>query len=495
MGAGHWYWLVYNDRWQQVGTWRAGNWDYAAAPINDVNPKETFVHHAAGLDGRGGSSYIDSVILRDSDNSDNGPTWTQAASPTRGGRLYYLQNWRADVVVTVNDSGVLIDQIRYSPYGVPTRLSLADLAASGSTYTNGTVDLGPDGDLSVEDFSTFLAAFTEESPVADLVSSNGGSFGRDGQVSVEDFIAFLAAYSNDVGSTGRGLLARSDTANGGNRRGYAGYEYAEDLRFASRNVAVPAGASGATQLRPRAMYHVRYRVYDAEQGRWTRWDPLGYVDGMSLVQYALSSPASEVDPFGLKLKVRPIPLLPQIDQDRIRRKFEETIRSICPDAVVDPSSGEVKMSSGLESSGPGCDCIRRLINNPSDNEIWYSPNSYPEAKPDYPDDFYPTWVPVGPPSPGKGCPANVPFDPFHPTSVTRPSSFPGYDPIDFPNDVALAHELCGHVLDMNDGMQVHPVPLDRTWPFRFINPPSEENALKEENAYRRWRKLPHRYYY
>jgi len=47
------------------------------------------------------------------------------------------------------------------------------------------------------------------------------------------------------------------------------------------------------------MYHVRNRVYDAENGRWTRRDRLGYVDGMGLYEYCRSGPVDEVDFEGL----------------------------------------------------------------------------------------------------------------------------------------------------------------------------------------------------
>ncbi len=59
----------------------------------DTNAKERFVQHAAGLDGRGGSSYIDSMILSDRESTND---W-DAAAETMVGRFYYLQNWRADM--------------------------------------------------------------------------------------------------------------------------------------------------------------------------------------------------------------------------------------------------------------------------------------------------------------------------------------------------------------------------------------------------------------
>jgi RHS repeat-associated protein len=51
-----------------------------------------------------------------------------------------------------------------------------------------------------------------------------------------------------------------------NRKGYAGYEFDEAAR----------------------VYHVRHRVYMPDNGKWTRRDPLGYVDGMGLYEYVRS---------------------------------------------------------------------------------------------------------------------------------------------------------------------------------------------------------------
>ena len=47
------------------------------------------------------------------------------------------------------------------------------------------------------------------------------------------------------------------------------------------------------------LYHVRHRAYDLELGRWTRRDPIGYVDGMGLYEYTHSQPIGWVDPLGL----------------------------------------------------------------------------------------------------------------------------------------------------------------------------------------------------
>jgi hypothetical protein len=113
-----WYHLTYNERWQHVASFRD----------TDADPKERYVHNAAGLAGRATSSYIDSVVLRDRDLA----AWTAAASETLDERTYLLQNWRADVVAAATLSGDPIEYTRYSPYGTPSCYVVADVNLSHS---------------------------------------------------------------------------------------------------------------------------------------------------------------------------------------------------------------------------------------------------------------------------------------------------------------------------------------------------------------------------
>lgn len=46
------------------------------------------------------------------------------------------------------------------------------------------------------------------------------------------------------------------------------------------------------------LYHYRAREYDPHHGRFMQRDPGGYVDGMSLYEYAKSAPMTRLDPFG-----------------------------------------------------------------------------------------------------------------------------------------------------------------------------------------------------
>ncbi|MCW5757239.1 MAG: hypothetical protein KIT54_08400 [Phycisphaeraceae bacterium] len=66
-------------------------------------------------------------------------------------RRYYAQNWRKDVVTMLTHDGALVEQVRYSSYGVPFGLP------AGDTDSDGDFDL--DGQLTIFDFLAFQTAF------------------------------------------------------------------------------------------------------------------------------------------------------------------------------------------------------------------------------------------------------------------------------------------------------------------------------------------------
>jgi RHS repeat-associated protein len=79
--------------------------------------------------------------------------------------------------------------------------------------------------------------------------------------------------------------------------------------FYDANWANPSGASdyanevlfaGYRYDTETGLYHVRHRTYHPTLGRWMQRDPDGYGDGMGLYEYTTSSPASAVDPLGLR---------------------------------------------------------------------------------------------------------------------------------------------------------------------------------------------------
>ncbi len=119
----------------------------------DTYPKEQWVHHNAGLAGLGSSSYIDAVILRDDHEDD----WTEAADSTLERRVYYCQNWRADVVALLAENGRVVERAWYEPYGTPHGLNPGDFGGTSSSGDDHY--LVPDGDSDSDDATTYLALF------------------------------------------------------------------------------------------------------------------------------------------------------------------------------------------------------------------------------------------------------------------------------------------------------------------------------------------------
>ncbi len=257
------YNFVFDDLWRIVATYRL---PYTGTM--DTTPKETFIWHAAGLDGRGDSSYIDSVILRDRDNSGGGGSWTNASDGVLEERLFYGQNWRADVSIVMNTNGRPLERVKYSAYGVPMLLS--------------ELDFNGDGLIDPDDSADFINAATDW----DL----DGSPANEGDSA--DMTAFGADASKYGGTLGRGCGSLEPV---GNRLGYAGY-VGDRFIAGAGGTAGPADAGGGGQG---YKWHVRHRVLDSGIGRWTRRDPIGYVDGMGLYEYVNGRAATTNDASGL----------------------------------------------------------------------------------------------------------------------------------------------------------------------------------------------------
>jgi RHS repeat-associated protein len=81
-----------------------------------------------------------------------------------------------------------------------------------------------------------------------------------------------ATYSTNVG------LGWDELSRDGSTIGYAGYVQDDFISTLS---------------------HVRHRVYKSDLGRWVQRDPLGYIDGPNVYEYAMSRPHILIDPMGL----------------------------------------------------------------------------------------------------------------------------------------------------------------------------------------------------
>jgi RHS repeat-associated protein len=254
-----WYYLVNDHNWRVVATVLAVD-DGAGVEAGetgaeaDDDAKEVFVYHQAGMDAMGqSSSYLDLMILRDRDAS---TAWASASDGNLEERTYVCQNWRADVVALLDDTGARVEGARYSSYGVPFGIPRADVNADG------TVDSSDASAVSAASGKSVGQTGYEVRLDIDL----------DGDVDAAD----SAIVTSDTGNTlGRGALSSDPTTSGGVgfRAGYAGYRWDDAA----------------------VKWHVRRRVLDPESGRWMKRDDAGYVDGGSLFEYVQSRPVILVD--------------------------------------------------------------------------------------------------------------------------------------------------------------------------------------------------------
>ncbi|MBI3817947.1 MAG: hypothetical protein HY286_04590 [Planctomycetes bacterium] len=150
----------------------------------------------------------------------------------------------------MTSDGKMKEWIKYSAYGIPFAMP------AGDTDSDGDCDSTDVGQI--------------------LTWKNAGHYDVRGDLDLDgdvDATDRSTAIANFQGTTlGWGVLS-----NVGNRKGYAGYE--RDINIGN-------------------LWHVRNRVYNAELGRWTRRDPLGYGRKSTLYEYVESRVLYLIDPTG-----------------------------------------------------------------------------------------------------------------------------------------------------------------------------------------------------
>jgi RHS repeat-associated protein len=244
-----WYHFVYDRQWRMVATVRNG----------DSEAKELFVNHQAGPSGTQNVLPLDATVLRDRHNSG---TWSAQATGSSYSRAYYCQNFfggRGDVVAILSDSGKLSQQVRYSAYGVPIGLPAGDTDADGSI-------------VSTPDITQMTGWISGSYDVR-------GDLDLDGDVDSADMSVLTGNLGLGLGwnKLSVGVDQSLSGVLGGHRKGYCGYEH---------------------DWTNHSVMHVRNRAYFAELGRWTRRDPLGYVDGADLYGYVGSAAMTRSDAMG-----------------------------------------------------------------------------------------------------------------------------------------------------------------------------------------------------
>ena len=236
-GSDPWYYDAFDERWRQVARFRG----------SDGKPKEEFVAHQAGNDGRGGSSYIDLVACRYKDADTD---WVRDESDgVLEERLYYCQNWRADVTAIVGSDGTMKEWVNYSAYGISYLLPAGDAESNGGTDSD---------DYTVVD--GWISA-----PSYDV----RGDVDLDGDLDSDDLTTIAALNSTAGGAT---LLSVPEISN---RRGFGGYRL--------NGIA----------------WESRHRELGIAIGHWLQRDPIGYSGTASLYSYVENNPMGWVDPLGL----------------------------------------------------------------------------------------------------------------------------------------------------------------------------------------------------
>jgi len=295
-GSDPWYWFGYDERWRIVATF-AGS---------DATPKERFLHHNAGGNGYGNSSYVDELVLRERDAN---TAWHSSSDGTLDERLYYCQNWRHDVTALVTSGGAMKERARYSSYGVPFGIPLGDCDG--------------DGDVDAADQSILLGAWGTNTAACDL--------DLNGTIAAAD----QAMQLGQVGqSAGFGKLSLA-----GNEYGYCAYRADHAVPF---------------------LYHARSRPYITTLGRWAARDADQYADGVSMYQYVQSLPLKSTDPFGFA-SLTVIPNSPATSQGGCRGtctwKFRvDGVPSGCNPTFIQKVDNNLRCGTCPTPTGGGTSC-------------------------------------------------------------------------------------------------------------------------------------------
>lgn len=232
------YYFLYDEEWRPLATYRD----------QDTDPKERYVYHNSGDAGYGTGSYIDSIVLRDKDAN---TAWTVESDGTLEQRLYYVQNWRADVVSLWTSDGEPVEYVRYSAYGEPFCYPVGDVNRDGITNSTDSAE-----------WSNFFSGGSSHS-IAVPIDINADAIAPD---SVDTGIVD-ASVSANTGFTGLGKVSSV-----GNHFGYGGYMFDNTID----------------------MYHIRRRVYAPITGRWTSQDFYS-----ASYEYVNSIAVRGLDPTGL----------------------------------------------------------------------------------------------------------------------------------------------------------------------------------------------------
>ena len=134
-----------------------------------------------------------------------------------------------------------------------------------------------------------------------------GDFNNDGLVNAADQTLLNAALTKTIGLAGYNAdidLDRNGAINAADNTLFLASQAGANV-LAVGQISDPAGIdavvgySGYLFNSETKLYHVRFRCYSPDLGKWIERDPIDYVDGMNLYQYSRSRPTGFIDSSGL----------------------------------------------------------------------------------------------------------------------------------------------------------------------------------------------------
>ena len=225
-----------------LNDWNAGT--YAASSIDRTE------QHVWGL------RYIDDAVLHRIDANKDGD-YTDAGD----GTWYHLTDAQFSSVCLVDPAGVVAERVSYSAYGIARHHWQGDVDGDGAvTVAGGTSDLG-------------LVTAASGSSIGGAGYRSEYDLDRDGDVDSAD----QSRVGSATAALPAGQLSPVTASGPDSQAGWDGYLYAAET----------------------GLYAVRYRTYEPGLGRWVERDPAGYADGVSLMEYARSTPRTTSDPSGM----------------------------------------------------------------------------------------------------------------------------------------------------------------------------------------------------
>ena len=206
-----------------------------------------------------GKRYIDDAVMhRIRDVSDE--AWDDERT------FFHLTDPMYSTLAIVDATGMLKERVSYSSYGIPTATRPGDV--------NG------DGVVGGSDINGY---FSQGADIANVGTNTNYTveldLDRDGDV---DYLTDYYIYIFPEGGKselGAGVLSDAAVVDG--RTGYDGYRWEPET----------------------ALWHVRYRAYDPQAGRWLQRDLNSETPVHKLYLYVESSTLNFIDPFGLALHI------------------------------------------------------------------------------------------------------------------------------------------------------------------------------------------------